>query len=63
MVTQHLSYITAAVIMLSGLEGEELARKCLELGAAELMKKPFDEDKFATIAARIFAVVEEQEQC
>jgi two-component system cell cycle response regulator len=42
------------VIMLSGLDGEELARNCLALGAASLMKKPFDDYHFSQLSAAIF---------
>lgn len=37
------------VVMLSGLEGEELSKSCLDLGASSLLKKPFDEHRFVEI--------------
>lgn len=37
------------VVMLSGLEGEELSKNCLDLGANSLLKKPFDDQRFAEI--------------
>ena len=43
------------VIMLTGLDGEELSRNCLVLGANFLMKKPFDEILFDEYVKKIFA--------
>lgn len=41
------------VVMLSGLEGEELNKSCLELGAYSLLKKPFDEQRFSEIVVEL----------
>jgi len=46
------------IVMLSGLDGEELSRNCLSLGAADLMQKPFDDNTFAEISNRIFATAD-----
>jgi CheY-like chemotaxis protein len=37
------------VVMLSGLEGDDLSQNCMDLGARALLKKPFDEHKFLDI--------------
>lgn len=49
-----------SVVIISGLEGEELARNCLEHGAAALMKKPFDDNTFAQLVARLLEAAEGQ---
>jgi DNA-binding response OmpR family regulator len=41
-------------VVISGLDGEELSRNCLDLGAVALLKKPFDIDKFNVIADQLF---------
>ena len=39
-------YKDIPIVMMSGLEGEELSKNCLDLGANALLKKPFDDIKF-----------------
>lgn len=40
------AYKNIPILMMSGLEGEELSKNCLDLGANALLKKPFDDSKF-----------------
>lgn len=53
-------YFSPAVIIISGMEGEELARNCLEHGAAALMKKPFDDAVFKQLVTRLLEAAEGQ---
>lgn len=41
------------VVMLSGLEGEDLRKTCMDFGASALMKKPFDEDQFQDVLKKL----------
>lgn len=51
--THEGNYDQIPIIMLSGLESEELSRSCLDLGANGVLKKPFDEAKFSEIIREV----------